>query len=533
MFAKALRALQVKRVPSRWVWIPYDQLHASFVPEGAGIVFVEMPEKAARRPYHQQKLALVLANGRHFLLEQARRGVPVRHRVGRLADVLRVEARELGGLTAMQPAERETREEIAPLVAKKLLTLEPHRGWLTSREDFLTGAGEAPPWRMDAFYRHVRRSTGILMERGSPGGPRGRGSPGGTRDRGKFAGGRLSHDSENRKRWRGAPLPPRPPSFPRDEIKEEVARLVRDRFGDHPGTVDLDALPATLADAQAQWAFGRDRLLAQFGPFEDAMSAQEQRLFHTRISGVLNLHRLLPREVLRDALGAEVPLQSKEGFVRQILGWREFVRHVHDEWPELSRSPSYLSADLELPQAYWGVPSGLHCLDTVVAQVRREAWSHHITRLMVLGNIATLLGVRPRAITDWFWAFYEDAYDWVVEPNVMAMATFGAGPVMTTKPYVAGAAYIDRMSDYCQGCRFDPKRDCPLTPMYWAFLQRNEEKLRALGRMQQPLYSLGRRTAAQKKHDAQVYEISRDKLGQAGELVPADFATRAKRSAAD
>ena len=297
---------------------------------------------------------------------------------------------------------------------------------------------------------------------------------------------------------------------------------MRDRFGDHPGTVDLDVLPATLADAQAQWAFGRDRLLAQFGPFEDAMSAQEQRLFHTRISGVLNLHRLLPREVLRDALGAEVPLQSKEGFVRQILGWREFVRHVHDEWPELSRSPSYLSADLELPQAYWGVPSGLHCLDIVVAQVRREAWSHHITRLMVLGNIATLLGVRPRAITDWFWAFYEDAYDWVVEPNVMAMATFGAGPVMTTKPYVAGAAYIDRMSDYCQGCRFDPKRDCPLTPMYWAFLQRNEEKLRALGRMQQPLAALGRRTAAQKKNDRRVFGIARDKLGHAEELTPSD-----------
>ena len=196
----------------------------------------------------------------------------------------------------------------------------------------------------------------------------------------------------------------------------------------------------------------------------------------------MNLHRLLPRRVIGDALKLPLELASQEGFLRQILGWREFVRHVHRETEGFAEL-ELLGGQEPLPAAYWGKASGLACLDRVVADVWQEGYSHHITRLMILCNLATLLDISPRELSDWFWVAYIDAFDWVVEPNVLAMGTFGVGDVMTTKPYVSGSAYIDRMSDYCQGCAFDPKSTCPITPMYWAFLERHRERLLGNPRM--------------------------------------------------
>ena len=172
--------------------------------------------------------------------------------------------------------------------------------------------------------------------------------------------------------------------------------------------------------------------------------------------------------------------------------------------------------------AFWGQPSGLRCLDETVRGVWREAYSHHILRLMVLSNLATLLDVAPRELCDWFWVAYADAYDWVVEPNVLAMGTFGAGPLMTTKPYVSGAAYIDRMSDFCGDCRFDPKRDCPITPMYWAFLARHREAFEGNPRLAMPLRSLDKRGEEQRERDARVYERVRRVLLDGRELTPED-----------
>lgn len=506
-----------------WVFLPYDQLHdgmgllAEREPTELGVLLVESPGKAARRPYHQQKLALVLANLRHFAIEQAARGVSVRHVVaGRRGYAGAVEdlARELGRpLVVHEPAERELRVELAPLVGRAL-EVRPHDGWLTSEAQFRRSNPAGPPFRMDPFYRLVRRELGILMDGGKP------------------VGGRFSFDAENRKPWKGSPPAPPLLRYPSDPIKEEVATLVRDHYAGHPGEVNLDALPATKADAEATWRFAVEACLPHFGPYEDAMSTRSSSLFHTRISPLLNLHRLLPRRVLADALSAKVPLGSQEGFVRQLLGWREFVRHVHREtdglraipdFPTSGADPSALGARRPLPPAYWGTPSGLACLDHVVADVFREGYSHHITRLMVLGNLATLLDVSPRELTDWFWFAYVDAYDWVVEPNVLAMATFGAGDVMTTKPYVAGAAYIDRMSDYCRTCRFDPKRTCPITPLYWAFLARHEGALSRNRRIGGPLVSLRRRDAERRARDARTFETVSRLLSAGREVGPEDL----------
>lgn len=542
VFTERLAAAQRGRRAEgrRWVYVPYDQLTAQVgplaaaAPEQVGLVLVESPAKAARRPYHQQKLAMVLANQRQFALEQAARGVLVRHVVstGDFAHALGPLAQELGPLTVMRPAERELREELRPLVNDERLLPVPHEGFLTTKAQFDAAFTKGPPYRMDVFYGRVRRALGLLMEDGKP------------------VGGKLSFDSENRKPWKGKPPAPAPPRFRPDEVTQEVLELVAKRYGHHPGRLDGGALPATHADAEALWAWALGRCLPHFGPYEDAMSSASSGLFHTRISPLLNLHRLLPARVVRDVAEADLPLQSWEGFIRQIIGWREFVRHVHEatqgfrtgaplddgpgdggyaawakaRWPgeaPKGAKPAVVGGDWGLPPAFWGEASGLNCLDSVVRDVWREGWSHHITRLMVLSNLARLLDVSPRELTDWFWVAYVDAYDWVVEPNVLGMGTFSAGEVMTTKPYVSGAAYLAKMSDFCGDCAFDPKTNCPVTPLYWAFLNRHRGALAKNHRLALPMAQAGKRPAEQRAEDAAVFERVRAVLAKGERLEPA------------
>jgi len=541
-FQKALRAGRRREENRRWLFVPYDQLSDEIGPlarvdaKEIGIVVVECPEKAARRPYHQQKLALVLANLRHFAIEQAARGVAVRHVVASsYAAALEPLAGELGGIEVMRPAERELRAELAPLVEAGKISLLAHEGWLTSADDFIASQ-EGPPWRMDAFYRYVRRKLGVLMRQGKP------------------VGGRFSFDTENRQPWPGTPAAPEVPTFVVDDLTREVCALVRDTMGHHPGVLTPERIPATKADAERVWTWARAECLPTFGPFEDAMSTRSRSLFHTQISSLLNLQRLSARRVVNEvASDDDIPLASREGFVRQILGWREYMHHAHEltdgfrvlagvvqpsasrpgdggwstwrgePWPRSDGESeggdggslaSHLGAARSLPPAYWGAASGLRCLDTVVEAVWDEGYSHHITRLMVLSNIAMLLDVAPRELTDWFWVAYVDAYDWVVEPNVHAMGTFGVGDLFTTKPYVAGSAYIHRMSDFCEGCRFDPKTTCPLPSLYWAYLGRHSEALGKVQRMKLPIVAESRRTPAQRQADAATFERVSETLGR-------------------
>jgi deoxyribodipyrimidine photolyase-related protein len=525
-FRSALAAHRTREAGRRWLFVPYDQLTdavgplAREAPHELGIIVVECPGKAARRPYHKQKLALVLASLRHFALEQAARGVAVRHVVA--PSYLEALEALLGRppftepVRVMRPAERELRAELAPLFESGKLVAVEHEGWLTTTEDFRL-ATDGRAWRMDAFYRQVRRRLDLLMRAGKP------------------EGGRFSFDPENRKAWRGEPPEPALPTFAVDEITAEVCALVRTTMADHPGTLRAETIAATRDDVDRAWRWARSECLEHFGPFEDAMSLRARNLFHTRLSPLLNLQRLPARRVVDDTLAMELPLPSKEGFLRQILGWREYVRHVHEatdgfrvlhgraqpcaDTPDRGSLTSVLGSNGALPEAYWGKASGLRCLDEVVASVWDEGYSHHITRLMVLSNIATLLDVSPRALTDWFWAAYIDAYDWVVEPNVHAMGTFGVGDLMTTKPYIAGSAYIDKMSDYCGDCRFDPKKNCPLTPLYWAFLGRHRDVLAGVDRMKLPVLAESRRSEEQKQSDARTYERVRATLAHGEPLT--------------
>ena len=518
MFQKSLDSLQPDGpddAQREWIFVPYDQLTDRVGPLSArpaaelGIVLAETTWKPRQRPYHKQKLAMVLASLRHFALEQARRGVAVVYLQGTdsYAEILEREIRERGTLVMMEAAERELRTQLQPLVDSGGIRVVPNETWATTEVQFRRSFAGGSAWRMDRFYRDIRRETGVLMQGSKP------------------VGGKFSFDPENRKRWRGDPVAPTAPTFPVDPIKSEVVRLVERAFAEHPGSLDPNAIPATQEDAEVLWRWAKENCLALFGPYEDAMSKQSSGLFHTRVSALVNNGRLLPRRLVDEVEALDLPIASKEGFIRQVLGWREFMRHVHRETDGFrtlpaGRKSNVLAADVPLPAAFWGTRSGLHCLDHVVEEVWATGYGHHITRLMVLSNLATLLGIEPQQLSDWFWVAYVDAYDWVVEPNVIGMGTFSLGDLFVTKPYVSGAAYLDRMSDYCGDCTFSPKRDCPITSLYWDFLARNEAALSGNHRMAMPLRSLAKRDSARRSRDHDVFERVSRALEDGIEITP-------------
>ena len=529
----APKAIDIQK--RRWIYVPYDRCTDRTGPltdqpaDETGIVIVESAAKATRRPNHKKKLVVLISNMRHFALEQAERGVKVLYHFSpdshgtALLELQRT--RKLPALMVMTPAERELRLDLAEAEKNGLkLQYVEDTTWTSRTSDFTDvygGYTAGKSYVMDRFYRRMRQQTGILMSSAKP------------------LGGKYSFDAENRSPYRGEVPVPRFPEFAPDEITLEVIALVQERYGHHFGTIEGFNLPCSRADAETYWQFFLDHALPHFGRFEDAMRDDELQLFHSKTSVLLNIGRLLALDLVRDVAEKAdqelVSLASAEGFIRQLLGWREFMRHLHEQTdgyrllagtvPQENRkvvqevspdqtdagakayaghdgsdpfkgaAPSALGAAIPLPAVYWGAKSGLHCMDTVVAQVVEEGWSHHITRLMVLSNLATLCGFSPRELTDWFWFAYVDAYDWVIEPNVLGMGTYADGGLTATKPYVSGAAYINRMSNYCGHCKFDPKKSvgedaCPFTALYWTFLERNEERLRGNFRMQMPFTTL-------------------------------------------
>lgn len=519
LFRQKLSAAKPKA--ARWVYLPYDQLSLEWPllkerpAAEMGLVLVETPDKGGRRRYHKQKLLWILAHQRRFALEALEAGHPVRYLSGRapLAEQLRKVFPETGPLLLHEPAERELRQELKDEIGAGNLEIRRHPGWLSTREDFLAVFPDGPPYRMDRFYRHLRKKTGILMEDGSP------------------HGGKYSHDAANRKPWNGEPEAPEPLRFEPDEVTLEAAADIEAWFPEHPGTLDPGALPVTRDQIEAQLEWVEAHCLEHFGPFEDALSLKSRGIFHTRLSPLLNLHRVWPKAWLDRILSAPMPLASQEGLVRQILGWREFVRHVHvetDGFRAPGARPHAHAPTIPLPPAYWGKPSGLLCLDDVVEGVWEEGWSHHISRLMVLGNLATLIEADPQELSDWFWVAYIDAFDWVVEPNVLAMARAAVGELMTTKPYISGAAYLDRMGDACRSCQFHPKKDCPITPLYWAYLDRHRERLEGNQRVAMPLRNLAKRDERTLAWYRESFSKVQEVLGQGKKLTPKDLPKKPK-----
>ena len=300
-----------------WHFVSYDQLSQDLLPENkdVGLIFIETSWKAKQLPYHKQKLALLLSNQRHFALEMQDAGYPVRYVFSdkEYGEALSDLCEELGEISVTKPAELSLRRSIQPLVDSGQLRVLEHKGWLTTTEDFIKGAGANPPWRMDKFYRYIRKNYSIMLE-----------------DDGKPVGGKWSLDDENRLPWDGAVDLPETLRFEPDEITLEVIEMVEKKYGHHPGKIVAENLPASVEDAKRLWDWAKASVMYYFGPYEDAMTQEHRTLFHTTMSSLVNLGRIMPRTLLNDALALDIPLNSKEGFVRQIIGWREFVHHVHE-----------------------------------------------------------------------------------------------------------------------------------------------------------------------------------------------------------
>jgi deoxyribodipyrimidine photolyase-related protein len=349
------------------------------------------------------------------------------------------------------------------------LELVPDRHFLCTLEDFESWAEGRKQLRLEHFYRHLRQRTGVLMDGDAP------------------LGGRWNFDADNRASFgREGPASLHPPkSFRPDPVTRDVLDLVERRFARHPGSLDAFDWPVTRRQALLALNDFTAHRLPLFGRYQDAMWDSEPWLYHSRLSAALNLKLLAPGEVVAAAEQAltdgHAPVSAVEGFIRQVLGWREFVRGLY--WRDM---PAYagrneLGAELPLPTFYWTAETDMACLHAVIAQTLRHGYAHHIQRLMVTGLFALLLGVEPKQVHEWYLAVYVDAVEWVELPNTIGMSQYADGGVMASKPYVASGRYINRMSNYCSQCRYDPAqstgdRACPFTTLYWDFLMRHRNR---------------------------------------------------------
>ena len=347
-------------------------------------------------------------------------------------------------------------------------TVLPDTRFIDTRADFADWAQGRKRFVMEDYYRLLRRRTGILMDGSQP------------------AGGAWNFDAENRKPPKKGLAYPAPMAFEPDAITADVLDLVGRRFDSHFG----DLLPFTHAVTRLQALecladFIANRL-ALFGDYQDAMVTGQDHMFHSQLSALINAGLLLPREVCDAAEAAyrasKVPINAAEGFIRQVLGWREYVRGIHWIAGPAYSARNHLGAKGDLPDFYWTGDTDMRCLAESIGATKRHAHAHHIQRLMVIGNFAMLIGTDPHQVHEWFLSVYDDAYEWVETPNVIGMSQFADGGLMGSKPYAGGGAYINRMSDYCKNCRYDVKARtgegaCPFNSLYWDFLARNRETL--------------------------------------------------------
>jgi deoxyribodipyrimidine photolyase-related protein len=482
-----------------------DQLSHDYVSETLGavpgddvILMVESADFVRRQPYHAKKIVLLWSAMRHFADELRGRGhsvVYVRQDENRrFKDAVLETATERGVKTVafVRPREKATRRGLHKFLGEAGLVVAESADpfWYTAPDAFATWLASRKSPKMEDYYREVRRRHGILMVGNAP------------------AGGEWNHDKQNRKPFpkKHAPIPPirAEPDAITQEVMETVRGLQRS-FGLY-GAVNGFGSPVCRTDAEAALRFFVRYCLRDFGAYEDAMTTRDDFGFHSLLSIALNLSLLSPRECIDAAVAAyergDVPINSVEGFVRQIIGWREFMYHMGEQFPGDYQTTNTLNYTRPLPAFYWTGDTKMRCLRHVTRRVLENGYSHHIERLMVLGNFALLYGANPHELNQWFWSLYLDAYSWVVTPNVVGMSQFADGGWVATKPYVSSGAYIDRMSDYCNECVYNPKEAtgetaCPFTTLYWSFLIEHEQDPLSQ-RMTQNLFGLQNKTAEER-----------------------------------
>jgi deoxyribodipyrimidine photolyase-related protein len=466
------------------------------------ILMAEVSEEASYVRHNRHKIAFIFSAMRHFRDDLRERGFEVLYypyQAG-MQSLLQAVCSGLADTLAevvrcCEPGEYRLLHEMRQWQLQVPVELVEDGRFLASQEDFSAWAEGRKQLRMEYFYRLMRRKYRILLD-----------------DNGKPEGGKWNYDSENRRGWRNKDTVPPRPHFEIDSITEEVIELVSREFPDHPGDLDLFYLGVTAAQAESQLQWFIENGLPRFGQYQDAMAEESPWLFHALVSMYLNVGLLDPLQVCRAVESAwrdgRCDVAAAEGFIRQVLGWREYVRGIY--W---MTAPDYagrnaLNADRPLPEWFWNGNTDLRCLEMALRQTLDLGYAHHIQRLMVIGNFALLTGLDVQQVCDWYLAVYVDAFEWVELPNTLGMALHADGGLMASKPYAASGKYIQRQGNHCASCRYDPAKmsgsgACPFNSLYWHFIDRNYD-----GFSGNPRMSLTLKNWQRKSDDEQAAIIS-------------------------
>jgi deoxyribodipyrimidine photolyase-related protein len=481
------------------IWVLGDQLweqqaalqSCAEQKERAPVILIESLDWARVRPYHRQKLVLVWSAMRHFAEELRQAGWSVTYvTADGFAAPLHdwVKTQGITEVRVMQPSDRPFRQVLQTLDLPCPLTLVPNNLFLWTDQDFQQWAKGRKNLLMEYFYREGRQRFQILMDGNQP------------------TGGAWNFDKENRKPPKGKLNTPTPLWFAPDAITQAVIGQVNTSAVSSYGAVEPFRWAVTRSQALEVLAHFLQHGLPAFGPYQDAMVTGEDTMWHAMLSPYLNLGLLHPLEVILAAEQAaheqQLDLNSVEGFIRQVLGWREYMRglyaYVDDDYPQRN----WFNHTQPLPDFFWDADqTDMNCLHQTLKQVERMSYAHHIQRLMILSNFALIAGLSPQEVENWFHAAFIDAYDWVMQTNVIGMGLFADGGILASKPYAASANYINKMSDYCKACAYKPTertgdRACPFNVFYWDFLARHRDKLQSQGRMSFILKNLDKMSEA-------------------------------------
>lgn len=450
------------------------------------IVMAEVASEATYVKHHKQKIALIFSAMRHFAQRLREQGWQVHYHAyrpdsaaGTLLEVVRsvITTNPVSELVVTECGEYRLQHEMSTAWQSQLgcpVTILEDSRFISSKAYFADWARGRKQLRMEYFYREMRRTTGLLMDGDKP------------------IGGEWNFDSQNRQAYRGKHPLHQPDRFERDTIDGEVLDLVARAFTDHPGSLENFNWPTTREQALHALTQFIEHRLPLFGDYQDAMVQNQHTLFHSLLSTSLNCGLLTPREVCRAAeqayLSDKAPLNAVEGFIRQIIGWREYVRGLYWLLMPGYASHNHFNNIRPLPDFYWHGKTRMNCMQQCFTNTFENAYAHHIQRLMITGNFALLAGITPAQVCDWYLAVYADAFDWVELPNTLGMVMHADGGIVGSKPYAASGSYINRMSDYCKHCHYNVKTasehdSCPFNSLYWHFINRHENTFRTNPRM--------------------------------------------------
>ena len=483
------------------------------------IVMGELADEARYVKHHKKKIAFVFSAMRHFASALKKDGYKVDYQhyddpkpASSFRNLVKeaIKTHRPERLILTEPGEHRLMKEMRRWGEALDVDVEIREDdrFICSHADFNAWAEGRKTLRMEYFYREMRKKTGLLMDGAKP------------------AGGQWNFDKENRKPADDDLFMPKVKRFKPDAMTKETLALTAERFPDHFGDLEPFWFAVTRKDALKALDHFIDNALASFGDYQDAMLRDHKFLYHSTLSLYLNAGLLEPLEICARAEAAyeagDAPINAVEGFIRQIIGWREYVRGVYWRAGPGYTEQNYFGADSPLPDFYWTGETDMACIRAAVTQTKEEAYAHHIQRLMVTGTFAMLASVDPHAVHEWYLAVYADAYEWVEAPNVIGMSQFADGGALASKPYAASGAYINRMSDYCKSCAYKVAKKteenaCPFNSLYWDFLARHEAKLKGNPRMAQMYRTWARmKPETQKAYRTRAHAVlNRLKAGEA------------------